>query len=221
MPPTCSQALSLASTDLFALDEYEARRPRLLADMLELKRRRRLPLGDEATLVFENRELVLFHLYERMRAEGIGDARRRALVAAEHGALLPAAGELRATLLIDSGDRTRGAILAARLRGPFSPLSLRIGPARVRGDVVAPTPGAVHYLRFELAPVLAALVVAHDTRMAIGLACEVGVLELEFTPVLRCELARDLGRCPKRCRMLRARRPWLRSEAAVLATSAV
>ena len=43
------------------------------AEVIELKKRRRVSVGDNLTFLFENRETVLFQIQEMMRTERIVD----------------------------------------------------------------------------------------------------------------------------------------------------
>ena len=53
--------------------EYEKVRDARRASVIELKRRRRVSVGRYLSLVFENRETVLFQIQEMCRAERIAD----------------------------------------------------------------------------------------------------------------------------------------------------
>lgn len=80
---------------------YEAVRADALAALIEHKRPRRLALGSWATLVFESRLTAWFQLHEELRFHpsprpGVVDD-----VLARANLLVPAVGELTATLLVD------------------------------------------------------------------------------------------------------------------------
>jgi len=57
--------------DVKRLPEYEAMRDAMRTCVIDLKKRRRVLLGDRISLVFENRETVLFQIQEMVRAERI------------------------------------------------------------------------------------------------------------------------------------------------------
>jgi len=46
--------------DIKRLPEYEAMRDAMRTHVIDIKRRRRVPLGDRISLVFENRETALY-----------------------------------------------------------------------------------------------------------------------------------------------------------------
>ena len=66
MPP-------LTQADVLSPDEYERQRESYRRRIIELKRRRRISLGDKITLVFENRETLRFQVQEMIRVERILD----------------------------------------------------------------------------------------------------------------------------------------------------
>jgi hypothetical protein len=63
----------IALSDIKDLVEYEKARERMRADIIALKQRRRVALGDNLTLLFENRETVIFQIQEMARTERIVD----------------------------------------------------------------------------------------------------------------------------------------------------
>ena len=64
---------ALTAGDLMAVAEYERGREAFRARIIELKRRRRISVGPLITLVFENRETLLFQVQEMIRVERIFD----------------------------------------------------------------------------------------------------------------------------------------------------
>lgn len=83
---------------------YEEQRAEFRRRIIAMKRDRRVLVGDRIALVFENRETMRFQIQEMCRVEGITD---QAGIQAEievYNALIPAAGELSATLLIEVTD---------------------------------------------------------------------------------------------------------------------
>jgi hypothetical protein len=174
------------------------------AEVIALKRRRRVALGDNLSLLFENRETVLFQIQEMVRTERIvHDDKVREEVEAYNG-LVPEAGELSATLFIEIPDlhlmsqrQVRDTV--NRFQGlERDHVWLKLGdgvavPARFEeGHTSEEKMAAVHYLRFSLSPeaqaaladaaVPARLVVDHPRYRA----------ETAIAPEVREELLRDL-----------------------------
>lgn len=94
----------LGPEHILTAERYEAIRPAYLQRITALRRRRRLPIGPNASLSFENAEMVLFQLHELLRTEG-RSATRVAREIDNYRPLLPRSGELRATVMIDAGAR--------------------------------------------------------------------------------------------------------------------
>ena len=145
------------------LVEYEKVRDRMLAEIIELKKRRRVPLGDNLTLLFENRETVLFQIHEMVRTERIVDAAKIQDEIDAYDALLPEASQFSATLFIEipgiavmSPEQVRVAV--NRFQGiEAGCLFLELGthrvPARFEGGHTKEEKLAgVQYLRFAITP---------------------------------------------------------------------
>lgn len=141
--------------DVLGLDRYEQLRHELRGRIIELKRHRRVPVGDEVTFVFENHATVLFQVQEMLRAERITDLDAVRYELEVYNALLPRPGQLSATMLIEI---TRHGDIESRLQeliGIDETVHLEIGPTvvpglfeegRSREDRLS----AVQYVRFDL-----------------------------------------------------------------------
>ena len=57
--------------ELLSAADYEEQRIEIRRRIIALKKRRRITVGDSITLVFENRETVLFQIQEMLRTERI------------------------------------------------------------------------------------------------------------------------------------------------------
>ncbi|MBI4577584.1 MAG: DUF3501 family protein [Planctomycetes bacterium] len=143
----------------------EVRRPAEYAAVLEeargraaeLKRRRRLALGESMTLLFENRETVIAQVEEMCRVEGIEDDRGVQAELDVYGELVPTRGQIVATLFIEITEPGDIRPTLRRLAGLGAPgvLHLRVGPDRVEAsfDPRQAEEGqvsAVQYLGFRL-----------------------------------------------------------------------
>jgi hypothetical protein len=142
--------------DVMGLARYEAEREQIRRRIIELKRDRRVALGDEVTLVFENHATVSFQVHEMLRAEQITDidgVRRELEV---YNGLLPKPGELSATLFIEITEEDRIEERLLGLLGIDAAVRLEIGtefaipaqfdPGQSREDRLS----AVQYIRFAL-----------------------------------------------------------------------
>ncbi len=95
---------ALTSTDLIPYEEYERQREGFRANIIALKQRRRISIGPWITLVFENRRTLQFQIQEMIRVERIFDQAKVQEELDVYNAILPAPGELSATLLIEITD---------------------------------------------------------------------------------------------------------------------
>jgi hypothetical protein len=94
----------LTNADLLGYEEYERVRESFRQRIIELKRRRRISIGDSITLVFENRDTIQFQVQEMIRAERIVDPVKVQEELDVYNQLLPGKDELSATLFIEITD---------------------------------------------------------------------------------------------------------------------
>lgn len=97
----------LTLQDLLPGAEYEQQREQFRSQIIALKQRRRVSVGPLITLVFENRETLRFQTQEMVRVEHILDPRKVQEELDVYNALMPGAGELSATLLIEITEQER------------------------------------------------------------------------------------------------------------------
>jgi hypothetical protein len=83
------------------LAEYEKVREAKRDAIIALKRNRRIEVGPNLSLVFENRDTVLFQIHEMVRTERLVDDRKIQDEIDAYRNLLPSPGELSATLFIE------------------------------------------------------------------------------------------------------------------------
>ena len=93
--------------DLLPASEYEQQREQFRSQIIALKQRRRISVGPLVTLVFENRETLRFQTQEMIRVEHILDPHKVQEELDVYNALMPGAGELSATLLIEITEQER------------------------------------------------------------------------------------------------------------------
>jgi len=94
----------LVPEDLLSTADYERQREAFRARIIELKRRRRISIGQLIAMVFENRDTLRFQIQEMIRVERIFDPVKVQNELDVYNALLPAPDELSATLLIEITD---------------------------------------------------------------------------------------------------------------------
>jgi hypothetical protein len=136
---------------------YEPVRDRARRQVIELKRSRRVALGELITLVFENRETVRGVVEELLRAERIEDPERIAEELAVFNELIPGERELSATMFLEITDPAELAARLGGLAGIEAAVHLEVGGSRVEqvhepGRSRDDRTSSVHYLRFRLDP---------------------------------------------------------------------
>jgi hypothetical protein len=97
----------LIPQDLLPSAEYEQQREQFRSQIIALKQRRRISVGPLITLIFENRETLRFQTQEMIRVEHILDPHKVQDELDVYNALMPGAGELSATLLIEITEQDR------------------------------------------------------------------------------------------------------------------
>ncbi len=160
------------------ITDYELERPTLRPKMIALKDRRRVRVGNHLTFLFENRDTVRYQVQEMMRIERITKPAEIRHEVETYNELIPAQGELSATLLIEyetpaERDVHRRALLGLekhiwieaageRTQARFD--SRQIGDTRL---------SSVQYMKFRLTPnqiahwlTGAALVISHPSYQA-------------------------------------------------------
>jgi hypothetical protein len=144
----------LTLEDTWNLLEYEKIRDDYRRRIIALKKKRRVPVGDFITLVFENRDTALFQIQEMIRIERLVHEEQIAHELEVYNSLIPHAGELNATLFVEAQDRPTLHALLSQLVGLDRHVTLHLGdhftipahfePDRSRNGQISP----MQYLRF-------------------------------------------------------------------------
>jgi len=166
-PPTPQSSRRLTLEDIDDLRAYERTRPEYRQRIVELKRRRRVPVGPMVTLVFENRDTVRFQIQEMARVEKMATDEQIQGELDVYNPLIPLAGELSATLFVELTNDDALREWLGKLVGIERAVELRIPGAQAgEFDVVPSVPeeaheqaltreevtSSVHYIRFALDP---------------------------------------------------------------------
>jgi hypothetical protein len=134
---------------------YEPVRADARRKVIELKKHRRVALGDLVTLVFENRETIRGVVEELLRAERVEDPQRIADELAVFNELIPGENELSATMFLEITDAAELATRLSSLGGIESKVRMEIDGSPVEsifeeGRSRDERTSSVHYLRFRL-----------------------------------------------------------------------
>lgn len=95
----------VALEDIKGLSAYEKVRENFRRAIIDLKKRRRVAVGDKVSMVFENRDTVIFQIQEMLRAEKINDLDKIREEIEVYNELIPNPGELSATLFLEIEDQ--------------------------------------------------------------------------------------------------------------------
>jgi Protein of unknown function (DUF3501) len=190
-------------SDLKNLVEYEKAREAMRATVIALKARRRVVLGNQLSLLFENRVTVLYQIQEMMRTERIVDDGKIQDEIDAYAPLLPTAGELSATLFIEipelaalTQEQVRQTV--NRFQGIDRAVSLRVGSHAVPAEF---EPGhskeekmaAVQYVRFPVPDVARAALADAANPARIVVDHPNYQAETPLTADTRAELLADLS----------------------------
>lgn len=148
----------LTRESLLSLEEYDAGRREFREKVMAHKRHRRLPLGPNATLYFEDALTMQYQVQEMLRIERIFDAAGIAEELGAYNPLIPDGGNWKATFMVEFPDIEERKRKLAELVGIENDVWLQVGDlpritpiadedlARADEDKTS----AVHFLRFEL-----------------------------------------------------------------------
>ncbi len=129
-------------------DDYRKR-------IIELKRDRRVIIGDRVSMVFENRHTLISQIEEMLRAENLTTDEQIAEELEVYNAIMPSADSLSATLFLEVPPGTNARTELDRLIGLDEHLILHIGDFSIRaafeeGRGTTERISAVQYCRFPL-----------------------------------------------------------------------
>lgn len=144
----------VALDDILGLAGYEKVRQDVRNRIIELKKVRRVTVGDRVSLVFENRDTVIFQIQEMLRAERITDLDKIREEIETYNELIPEPGELSATLFLEIEDQGHLREELLKFLGIDEAVALKVGahivPAlfeagRSKEDKIS----AVQYIKFR------------------------------------------------------------------------
>jgi Protein of unknown function (DUF3501) len=159
--------------DILGFSAYEKIRQKFREKIIETKKKRRIAVGDKVSVVFENRDTVIFQIQEMLRAERISDLDKIREEIAVYNELIPGPGELSATLFIEIEDQSHLRDDLLKFLGIDEAVSLKVGghviPGRFEeGRSKEDKISAVQYVRFPLdAPARQALVSGESAELLI------------------------------------------------------
>ena len=147
----------ITRADILPPGEYDQQRKSLKANLIPMKKLRRIEVGPFATFYFENYATMWLQVQEMLRIEKGGEEQVPGELAA-YNPLIPQGDELIATMMLEIEDEKRRNAVLLTLGGIEETVFLEIG-----GDVIRAAPteyddrttadgktSSVHWLRFKL-----------------------------------------------------------------------
>ena len=150
----------LSRKDLYSLEEYAEIRDDFRARVIQHKKNRRLDLGNNLVLLFEDRLVMQYQVQEMLKAEKIFEADGIQEELDAYNPLIPDGTNWKATMMIQYADVAERQQMLAKLVGIENRIWLRVdGQDKIYPiadeDLERATDdktSAVHFLRFELTP---------------------------------------------------------------------
>jgi hypothetical protein len=139
--------------DIRGIAAYEKVRAEFRQKIIDIKKKRRISVGDQVSLVFENRDTVIFQIQEMMRAERITDLDKIREEIESYNGMIPAPGELSATLFLEIEDQSHLREDLLKFLGIDEAVFLKIGPRKIHarfeeGRSKEDKISAVQYVKF-------------------------------------------------------------------------
>jgi hypothetical protein len=145
--------------ELLAAADYEEQRTEIRQGIIALKKRRRITVGEYITLIFENRETVLFQIQEMLRTERIFAPEKIQEECDVYNALLPGTDELSATFFIEITDphKIQELLDSFQAIDESNTVGIRVGEHQIFANFEAGHSkedkiSAVHFVRFLTTP---------------------------------------------------------------------
>jgi hypothetical protein len=169
----------LTLDDIADLRAYERERESFRASVIDQKKRRRIGVGPVVSLVFENRDTIRFQVQEMARAERMLSDHQIQAELDIYNPLIPAPGQLSATLFVELTDQEQMRYWLPRLVGIERSVEFRLAGGVVVSGLVDASHDAqltreevtasVHYVYFQFTDDEVELFAASPVRLAIDL----------------------------------------------------
>lgn len=186
--------------DLLPIAEYDQQRKSLKANLIPVKKQRRVEVGPFATFYFENYATMWLQVQEMLRIERGGEEQIAGELEA-YNPLIPQGDELIATLMLEIEDANRRNAVLLTLGGIEETVFMEIGD-----DTIHATPteyddrttadgktSSVHWLRFKLTPEQIARFKDGGERVVLGLSHPSYGHMAVLTAETRAALAKDFA----------------------------
>ena len=144
--------------ELYTLEKYAEIRDDFRARVMAHKKSRRLAIGPDANLYFEDRLTIHYQIQEMLRVEKIFEANGIEEELAAYNPLIPDGHNWKATFMLEYDDPDERKIQLEKLVGIEASVWMRVG----NGEIITPIydedlerateakTSSVHFMRFEL-----------------------------------------------------------------------
>jgi Protein of unknown function (DUF3501) len=188
----------LTFEDIKDLREYERERDEFRRRIIDMKKRRRVPLGDLLTITFENTDTMRFQVQEMARIERMLTDEQIRQEVETYNHLIPDVGELSGTLFLEIDHKERLYEWLPKLVGIQRAVSIWLHdgasvPSKPEDEerlTREETTTTVHYLKFRFTPEQIDALRAGPARIVVDHPHYSAVVEL--TDEQKAELLRDL-----------------------------
>ena len=191
----------LTRADLYSLEKYAELRPQFRAQVIAHKKNRKVTIGPNATLFFEDRLTMQYQVQEMLRIERIFETAGINEELESYNPLIPDGSNWKATFMVEYPDENERREALKRLKGVENKIWVQVqGYQAIRPiadeDIAREDQektSSVHFLRFELTPEMAQAV---KQGAAISMGIDHPAYTYKSDPVpqgVRDSLADDLG----------------------------
>ena len=145
----------ITASEIVGYEQWEKIRAVVRPVFIHEKERRRLAVGSHLTFLFENTATAWYQIEEMIRSERMADAAAIQHEIDTYNELIPAAGEISATLLIEFAEAKERDAALRRLVGIEKHLWLRLGDKKIpllfdERQMSAERVSAVQFVRFHV-----------------------------------------------------------------------
>ncbi|MDP2169388.1 MAG: DUF3501 family protein [Rhodocyclaceae bacterium] len=190
----------LTHENLYSLEKYARIRPEFRAKVMAHKKNRQLPLGTNATLYFEDALTMQYQVQEMLRLERMFEAQPIQDELDVYNPLIPDGCNWKATFMVEFPDEAERRKKLAQLIGIEKAIWVQVeGFEKVNPianeDLDRETEdktSAVHFLRFELTPAMAAAA-KQGAAIRAGIDHPNYQAEITLPAAIRDSLAGDLA----------------------------
>ena len=124
----------LGAAEILDLERYAGVRPDYRAQVIAYKRGRRMAVGENVSLVFEDRETLRFQVQEMLWVERVTEPAKIQAELDVYNELMPGAGELSATLFLEIVEASEIRPTLERLVGLDRHVELVLGEGEGEGE---------------------------------------------------------------------------------------